>query len=145
MKKLMFIALLFAALGAVAQPNAYVLKKHFANTDVSLDTVTNTGTNYLGNLTLIPGGRSSVSVVVTVTKVSGTVAGTLTLQGSYDGTVFFALNAAESQTALATKTAADASGVYHWWLKANPFPYYRVSWTGAGTMVAYQSAVILAH
>lgn len=145
MKKLVFLLLVVATLGVAAQPNAFVLKKHFANTDVAVDTVTDAGTNYLGNLTLIPGGRTSVSVVVTVTKQTGTVAGVITLQGSYDGTVFFALNAPESQTALATKTAANASGVYHWWLKTNPFPYYRVSWVGTGTMAATMSAVILAH
>lgn len=144
MKKLIFIFLL-AALGAAAQPNTYTLKKHFADQDVSLDTVTNTGTNYLGNLTLIPGSRSTVTIVHTVTKVSGTVAGTITIQGSLDGTTFFALNTPETQTALPTKTAADASAVYHWRITGNPFPYYRVSWTGAGTMVAKQSAVILAH
>jgi hypothetical protein len=146
MKKiaLIFIAILTVSL-AVAQPNTYILKKHFANTDVSSDTVTNTATNYLGNLTLIPGQRSSVSVIVTVTKLSGTVGGVITLQGSLDGTTFFAMNAPESQTALATKTAADASGVYHWWLKTNPFPYYRVSWVGTGTMSATMSAKILAH
>lgn len=146
MKKiaLLFVVALVASV-AIAQPNTYTLKKHFANTDVSIDTVTNTGTNYLGNLTLIPGQRSSVTVVVTVTKLSGTVGGTITLQGSLDGTTFVALNAPESQTALATKTAADASGTYHWWLKTNPFPYYRVSWTGTGTMSAKMAAVILAH
>lgn len=145
MKKLFIFALLFVALGAAAQPTVYTLKKHFADQDVSLDTVTNTGTNYLGNLIPISGARTSVTVIVTITKVSGTVAGTMTLQGSYDGTVFFALNAPESQTALATKAQADASGVYHWWLKANPFPYYRLSTVGTGAMVAKQSAVIIAH
>ncbi len=146
MKKSIFVLLFaFVSAFAFAQPNAYTLKRHYANTDVSIDTVTNTGTNYLGNLVLVSGARQTVTVVITVTKVSGTVAGTITLQGSYDGTNFFALNTPETQTALATKTAADASAIYHYRLQGNPLPYYRVSWTGAGTMVAKMSAVLLAH
>lgn len=145
MKKLFIFALLFVALGAAAQPTVYTLKKRFADQDVSIDTVTSTATNYLGNLIPISGARGTVTVIVTITKVSGTVGGTMTLQGSYDGTTFVALNAAESQTALATKVQADATATYHWWLKGNPFPYYRVSTVGAGTMVAKQAAIIVAH
>lgn len=145
MKKLLIFALLSVALGAAAQPTVYTLKKRFADQDVSIDTVTNTGTNYLGNLIPISGARSTVTILLTVTKTSGTVGGTITVQGSYDGINFDALNLVATQTALATKTAADASGRYHWWLQGNPFPYYRVSWTGTGTMVAKQSAIIVAH
>lgn len=106
-------------------------------------TVTNTGTAYLQASN--PGDAQSVTVQVNVTKTSGTVGGTISLQGSVDGTNFKALNTEETQTALATITATDASNVYHWRLKGNPFTHYRVSWTGTGTMVASMAAKLLSR
>jgi hypothetical protein len=101
------------------------------------DTVTNTGVVYLTTLSaLADRDTENTTIQVVVTKISGTVGGTISLQGSLDGTNFKALNTAETQTALATITATDASNVYHWRLNGLPFPYFRVSWTGTGTMAA---------
>jgi hypothetical protein len=101
------------------------------------DTVTNTGVVYLSTLkSVAERDAKSTTVQVVVTKISGTVGGTISLQGSLDGTNYKALNTAETQTALATITATDASNVYHWRLNGCPFPYLRVSWTGTGTMAA---------
>ena len=55
---------------------------------------------------------------------------------SIDGTNWKAMNTPDTQTALATITATDATNTYHWRLSGSPFPYYRVSWTGTGTMAA---------
>lgn len=100
------------------------------------DTVTNTATITLTSQRIPATAGAAVTIYIAVTKISGTVGGTITLMGSIDGTNFKALNTAETQTALATITATDASNTYHWRLNTNPFPYYRVSWTGTGTMSA---------
>ncbi|MFN8692816.1 MAG: hypothetical protein ACK5XX_00205, partial [Holosporales bacterium] len=64
------------------------------------------------------------------------------LQGSLDGVNWRALNTVDTQTALATVTAADATASYHWRLAGSPFLFYRVSWTGTGTMSASFSALL---
>ena len=122
--------------------NTYTLARLLAST-VESDTVTNTGVGVLTTKRVT--GTGAVTIQVNVTKVSGTVGGTISLQGSLDGTNFKALNTEETQTALATITATDASNVYHWRLSKSPFLYYRVSWTGTGTMVATFTSRILKH
>ena len=104
--------------------------------NVTSDTVTNTGTVYLTTPRISNAPPTSTTIWVAVTKISGTVGGTITLQGSLDGTNFKAINTVDTQTALATITATDASNTYHWRLAGSPFLYYRVSWTGTGTMAA---------
>lgn len=135
----MLIALVaFTSMEAKAQ-----VKTFLSPYSLSSDTVTNTGTAYL---TLQNKGDGASTVIqVNVTKISGTVGGTISLQGSLDGTNFKALNTEETQTALATITATDANNVYHWRLKGNPFLYYRVSWTGTGTMAASFTASLLSR
>lgn len=115
----------------------------FATVTAVSDTVTNTGSGAL--LSKRIAGPGSVTIQVNVTKVSGTVGGTISLQGSLDGTNYKALNTEETQTALATITATDASNVYHWRLSKSPFLYYRVNYAGTGTMVATFTATILKH
>jgi hypothetical protein len=110
--------------------------------NLTSDTVTNTGTVFLTTRTFDT-KISASTVQVVVTKISGTVGGTISLQGSLDGSNYKALNTAETQTALATITATDANNVYHWRLSGNPFVYYRVSWTGTGTMAASFTAQLL--
>ena len=112
--------------------------------NLTRDTVVNTATIYLTSPRLA-GTKDMATIQVNVTKISGTVGGTISLLGSLDGTNFKALNTAETQTALATVTATDASNVYHWRLNGNPFLYYRVSWTGTGTMSASFTAKVLSR
>lgn len=112
------------------------------------DTVSNTATVYITSPAMPsknPMKAQETIIQVNVTKISGTVGGTISLQGSLDGTNYKALNTAETQTALATITATDATNVYHWRLNGNPFVYYRISWTGTGTMSASFSGYILSH
>jgi len=116
------------------------------STRVTYDTVTNTGTNYLTNRYVASGAAYSVAVQWTAVKLSGTVAGTVTLQGSLDGLNYVAItgNATVENTTISTFTATDvASQTKVWVIKNNPYPWYRVSWTGAGTMAATQSAVFI--
>ena len=111
--------------------------------NVTKDTVTNTGTAYLTSPYVAPAAATSTTVWIAVTKISGTVGGTISLLGSLDGTNFKAMNTVDTQTALATITAADTSATYHYRLAGSPFLYYRVSWTGTGTMAASFTAKIL--
>jgi hypothetical protein len=139
MKALIFI--LFAFVVTVTAEAQTSFKSPY---DLASDTVTNAGTAYLQVRN--GGAATGLLVQVVVTKISGTVGGTITLQGSLDGTSNWkALNTVNTQTALPTITATDASNNYHWWLSGNPFPYYRVSWTGTGTMAASFTAKVLSR
>lgn len=109
----------------------------------TLDSVTNTGTGVMTCKRVA--GPGTVTIQVNVIKKTGTVAGTITLLGSLDGVNFKAIPTRETQTAIATITAADASGSYMWRLTDSPCLYYQVSWTGAGTMFATFTATILKH
>jgi len=137
MKKLkIFILLALVALAGIE--NAQVLNFiQPLGSNITSDTVTNTATAYLTTpVAISPAPATSTTIWIAVTKISGTIGGTITLQGSLDGTNFKAINTVDTQTALATITPADASATYHYRLAGSPFVYYRVSWTGTGTMSA---------
>jgi len=136
MKKLITILLVGLAAFLTTETKAQVYSM-LSPYSIASDTVTNTGTAYLSTLVAIsPAPATTTTIWVGVTKISGTVGGTITLQGSIDGTNWKALNTVGTQTALATITATDASNTYHWILQGSPMPYYRVTWTGTGTMSA---------
>lgn len=142
--KIKLIGLFLAAfLGLAVGVQAQVATFYNAlGTSLATDTVTNTGTAYVSTLTALSSSQEYdyTTIQVVATKISGTVGGTISLQGSLDGTNWKALNTLETQTALATITAADATAAYHWRLYGSPFLYYRVSWTGTGTMAATVAA-----
>jgi len=132
MKKLLI--LLFVGLVAFsANAQVYNLLSPYS---VTSDTVANSGTAFLSTVAISPAPATTTTIWVGVTKISGTVGGTITLQGSIDGTNWKAMNTPNTATALATFTATDASNTYHWVISGSPMPYYRVSWTGTGTMSA---------
>lgn len=143
--KFLFVALAFVAIAITV--DAQSVRLNAFNKDyppVGTDTVTNTGTGIV-QFDPVSGGGNSTTIVVRVTKISGTVGGTITLQGSLDGTNFKALNTPNTVTALATITATDATNTYHWILLGSPFRHYRISWTGTGTMSATLDGDLLKH
>ena len=99
------------------------------------DTVTNTGTAYL-SLKLT--GYYTVSIQVNVTKISGTLGGTIVLQGSLDGTNYVTIPSSSSLTV--TNVASQG---YLWTYSNSPYLYYRVLATGTGTMSGIISAKIM--
>lgn len=108
------------------------------------DTTINSGTSYL--TVRNPGGKATTTVQVTATKISGLVAGTISLLGSLDGINFKVYTLSEAATAGHTFTATDvASQTFIWRLEGNPYIHWRVSWTGAGTMSAKFTAKVLSH
>lgn len=154
MKKLfsIFILIAIATLG-VAQStgtkqdlfnatNTYSLANLQAATAIK-DTVTNNGTGAL--YSKIQNGDGYVTIQVTVTKVSGTVAGTMVLYGSLDGVLYDSIRTEETQTALATASLANATGTYIWRLKKSPYLYYQVGTSGGTTCVYYLTGKILKH
>lgn len=101
----------------------------------SLDTVDNTEqhvtTPALGKTTVW--GTGLTAKVITK-KISGTVGGTLVLQGSMDGTEWVTIGSAASVT--------DASNNYGFNTTVKWY-YYRISWTGTGTMSASMKCYFL--
>lgn len=108
-------------------------------------TITNTATAYVG--VQVKQWYSTVSIQALVHKTSGTVAGTVTLQGSNDGTNFVTVNTGYITNDIttapfttgggATLTATnvtDKSKIFV--VRGSPYEYYRLSYTGSGTMVA---------
>lgn len=138
-----------------AQVKGYVFPaqsqgSHAVNTMVSdisatSDTVTNTGTGYVQ--LQVKGAYNSVSIQVVATKISGTNGGTVTLQGSNDGTNFvtvstgylrdvttsspYAISGGATLTVLNQTTTTKIFTVI-----GSPYAYYRLSHTGTGTMVS---------
>lgn len=124
--------------------------KHSVNnmlSDISAtsDTVTNTGTGYVQ--LQIKGTYSNVAIQAVVSKISGTVAGTVTLQGSNDGTNFVTLDNSYSvdfatsapyttggATTLSCSDVTTNSKIFV--INGSPYAYYRLSYTGSGTMSA---------
>lgn len=124
MKKLIFLLMAVLALSAARSQSVTTLTwSGYGNT---LDTVTNTGTKYAGFTNSRP--ASAVSIFLKVTKISGTVGGTISWQGSHDGTNYVSIS---------TTSASDATANYQYNVVGQPpFKYYRASWTGTGTMSA---------
>ena len=115
--------------------------KSASTTAVTTVTVTNTATALLD--LQVQGTYKAVSIQPIVTKQSGTAAGTVTLQGSNDGINFVTVSTQYLRSTLpyssgqaATLSVSDvttSTGIFV--LIGNPYNYYRLSYTGSGTMV----------
>jgi hypothetical protein len=126
---------LVVAIGADAQ--AIYKMYNSLGSGITSDTVTNAGVGVLTTASRTPILKGSrVNAQITITKISGTVGGTITLQGSVDGVAWKAVQTLETQTGLSALTATDvASQTFHY-KTVHYYPYYRWSWTGTGTMAA---------
>jgi hypothetical protein len=137
MKK--FILIAFAVAALIVAPHIETKAQEvtlYSPYSLSSDTVTNGGTAYL-SARARQINCSYTAFQVDCTEISGTTGGTITIQGSIDGTDFKAIPTAGTQTSITTATALDvASQTFIWYIQGNPYPYYRVSWTGTGTMAA---------
>ena len=127
MKKLLFLtALAFAFLPAVNAQQRTFSKS--ADTAIDAATV---------NLTAPSTGYShTTTIVLSVEKVSGTVAGTAIIQGSHDGSNFATISAD-------TLTLANASQTKAWSLGEAGYNYYRIKYTTTGTQRSVPRATIL--
>lgn len=133
MKKIILILGFLIALACVVTETAAQKVPLYSPYTLTTDTVTNAGTAYLTIPYPIKGAKK-VNCFVDVTKISGTVAGTITIMGSDTSTgTYVALNTEETQTALPTKALTDATNSYQWRLNDSVPPWLRVSITGSGT------------
>ena len=125
MRKFLFIAVI--VLAASLSSNAQVGTLTWSGFGNTLDTVTNAGTKYAG-VTIGATPPKAFNFLIKVTKISGTVGGTISWQGSNNGTDYVTIS---------TSSPSDASANYQYSVSGwTPFKYYRVSWTGTGTMSA---------
>ena len=133
MKKILFI-LSTIAICTVTQAQTGNLT---ATNGLTLDTVTNTG---IKNLTIGTTGKlkfdGAGSFILTVTKISGTVGGTATLQGSHNGTDWAGIATAY--------TVTDATQTKSFDFDRSKYTYYRINVVGTGTMAASIKGTYLA-
>jgi hypothetical protein len=134
MKKIVLISVLaLLTMFTHAQNEAKIM---LGSNGLAVDTVSNTGTE---TWTLrVPGYQKTVAVQFVATKISGTVAGSVTLQGSLNGTNWATV---PSQSAFTATDVASQTAV--WKFDGSGFSYYRLSWTGTGTMSASARAYLL--
>lgn len=133
-----FILFSILALGIMFTQAQTDAKNMVASNGLAVDTVSNTGTE---TWTLkVPGFQKTVSVQFVATKINGTVAGSVNLQGSLNGTHWVTVTGASAFTATDVATQSTI-----WTVENSKYLYYRVTWTGAGTMSASARNYLLAR
>lgn len=146
MKKILFLSL-FATLCFASQAQV-ALKSQYGN---AIDTVDNTGTKYLtlqnSSLTATPitSFYKVASVAVGVTEITGTTAGTITVQASLDNTVWYDVYSSISNTGATYSFApADVTTLQAYRFRINSWSdrYLRIKYVGAGTMSAAFTAKV---
>ena len=147
----MYWKVTFLGIGTMsATPNAYLFTSGASNKHAVInmlspfsaisDTTTNTATSYISLPVQL--WYNTVSIQSVVTKISGTVAGTVTLQGSLDGTNFNTVdgNYADVTSYVPTNVTTSTKVLT---VTGSPYRYYRLSYTGAGTMSASHRGYVL--
>jgi hypothetical protein len=138
----MFWRVAFVGTGTqVVTPNAYLFisgstNKHAINNMLSpfsavSDTTDNSGTSFL--TFGVQRWYDQIIIQSVVTRLSGTAAGTVTLQGSIDGTNYSTVSTSYANAASYAVTNA-ATNTYIFEVTGSPYRYYRLSYTGTGTM-----------
>lgn len=127
MKKFIFSLCLFA-IGLFACIAPTKSSAQVVTMTGSGDTVTNAETEYI----LYKAQTNyMVGIQLQVTKLSGTVAGTATIEASIDGTNYVTIPDADTLTL----TNVSSQGLL-WNFSPSPYVYYRLKITGSGTMAA---------
>lgn len=138
MKKIIFfLSLMFAFTITNAQTS---LTSVYGNT---VDTVTNTGTKYMYT-GAIKGFQKVVSIQVSLTEISGTTGGTISLEASLDGTNYYSYF--DSKAASYTFTPSDVTSQnFRFQITDVGDVYFRVKYVGTGTMSDKITAKYLAR
>jgi uncharacterized protein (UPF0333 family) len=137
MKKLFSLivcASLVIAAGAQTNFIAGNAKSVLASNGLARDTVSNTGSE-TWVLKVSGDANQTLSIVLSITKISGTLGGTFTIQGSIDGTEYADIETGYTVTDVAAQTKKFDYDLVK-------YPYYRARWVGTGTMSG--SAVVQA-
>ena len=128
MKKYILIFIAFLAINFVSKA------QNTKTLTVASASITNTGT---GTLTAVASDiYKQISFQVNVTKVSGTVAGKITLLGSLDGVNYRRIGGLDS-----VMLSDQAVNVGFLKVADCPFNYFKLFTTGTGTMVATNAGV----
>lgn len=107
-----------------------------------IDTVVNSATNFV---TLrVKSWYKTILIQPVLTKISGTVGGTVTIQGSNDGTNYVTVSASYSDAQTLTPTN-QTTNTKLFKITGSPYAYYRVSYTGTGTMSCKLRAYLFAQ
>jgi TRAP-type mannitol/chloroaromatic compound transport system substrate-binding protein len=142
MKKYLLIAGMIAFICSLAPASVkaqWAVPKQLTTTAFgnALDTVDNTEQHVTTTLEGRVGTwKTGITGQCIVKKISGTVGGTLAFQGSMDGTEWVTIGTAT--------TPSDASANYGFNTVVRYY-YYRISWTGAGTMSASMKCQLFAY
>jgi hypothetical protein len=125
MKKILFLIMLATVfIAALPQKTEAQTSLISAGNSLARDTVTNTAAkSWLGQFA---GYHSTVTIQVDITKISGTLAGSLTVVASNDGVTYQAIGSAFTVTDVASQSTNFSPTL--------GFRYYGVKWTGTGTM-----------
>lgn len=126
MKKFLVIAFLFSFIGMASAQWSTPVRVPIATTD-SMEVGQLTVTKYI----TLTAGYSTVSIQPVVTKFSGTVAGTVVLYGTVDGTNY--VSTGDTLTLANVTTAQTAI----WNVTPNKYYKYKIVGVGSGTMNAY--------
>lgn len=120
--------------------NKHASQNMLSNVSLTSDTTINTATSYVS--LPVTNWYNTVSIQSVVTKISGTVAGTVTLQGSLDGTNFNTVdpNYATVTSYVPTNVSTNTKVFV---VTGSPYRYYRLSYTGTGTMSASHRGYVL--
>lgn len=120
--------------------NKHAVRNMVSNVSLTSDTTANTGVSYVG--LGVTEWYNTVTIQSVVTKISGTVAGTVTLQGSIDGTNYVTVNSSYADVTSYSPTDVETSSKL-FVVTGSPYRYYRLSYTGAGTMSASHRGYVL--
>ncbi len=122
MKKILFLATMVIGYSSIASAQRATLMPLIAG-----DTIVNTGT--VTKTITASAGYSALGIQPVVTKISGTVGGTLFLYQSLNGSDFVKTGDSLNLTNITVNTV-------FWSQRTVPGVYYRVIATGTGTMSA---------
>lgn len=139
MKKLiMFMVLAVTLLTATVKTKAQIalVSPVYGNT---IDTVTNAASKVIWKQ--VNGYKETVTVTVNVKSISGTLGGTVVPIASNDGTNFYDISQATSDTFTVANTSTQGKA----YSLRRGFKYYGVKWTGTGTMSGSFTGTLLAR
>lgn len=125
MKKIIFLLCLALQLSIMSSGQAtQLITTSYGN---SLDTFSNSATTKTTYVRYVSEKATTFSIALPLTKISGTVAGSVKWQGSNDSVNFYTLR---------TDTLTNASNVYGYSEVEPAWRYYRPFMTASGTMSA---------
>lgn len=139
MKKILLLTAMIAVFMAMApdlKAQTALISPTYGN---PLDTVVNTAVKVLW--VKVTGYRETVTITANLTKISGTMGGTLVPIGSNDGVNFYDISQKGSDT-VTVANVATAGKAYNC---QRGYQYYGVQWTGTGTMSASISGKLIAR